>query len=107
MKTSTALSLLLAASPAVAIGAPGYAEEAAQTSDQIAELDGGYQEWTTDQDISDEALDVVVGGSVGGGAGRWDGSRARRRRASAGRAARPRAGTQPYLSYLASAQSAK
>ena len=55
MKTSTALSLLLAASPAVAIGAPGYAEEAAQTSDQIAELDGGYQEWTTDQDISDEA----------------------------------------------------
>ena len=56
MKTSTALSLLLAASPAVGIAAPGYAEEAAQTSDQIAELDGGYQEWTTDQDISDEAV---------------------------------------------------
>lgn len=56
MKVTTALSLLLAASSAVAIGTPGSAEEAPQTSEQSAELDGGYQEWTTEQDVSDEAV---------------------------------------------------
>lgn len=56
MKTSTALGLLLAASTAVAIGTPGSTEEAQSTSVQTAELEGGYQEWTTEQDVSDEAI---------------------------------------------------
>lgn len=56
MKTSTALSLFLAASTASIIGAPGSTDEKTQRPDLNTELRGGYQEWTTEQDVTEEAV---------------------------------------------------
>ena len=49
MPNKTALGLLIAASALMATGAPANADLPS------GELEGGYQEWTTDQDLDAEA----------------------------------------------------